>query len=627
MSPAAASSSRLTTTKINKTRRSQPNRGIHKLSTDRRGTAPPPPSGDNPTGSADLELHNLGEPTIAPGGEDDSIMDLDFSQTIQPSDQPVSEVSQGHVTQKTPGAANHNLNEPNAIPETQISEAPKTSQEMRTTLLEVSKGHSLKHSKWANNILEKPTDMDKPQGEMASFLEALYSQEERERMTTKALLAAFLNDVDSACDKAREGAGHHKCRTVEDITTQTKAFLKSVVVSQLGAKTVRIPEFQQPKSNSHSGGMTTNKPRAEAQQRKSPPAINDTHKGETPVKRTPSAPAPSKGPKTWAQVAGTIPPGRGAKDPKKANHDDTARALPPKPQRPAVNPRRVFLRLPDGAPQREQHPMFVVKAINSCLPPNLGVETATGVRTGFALSLQPGTTPQDVVNHSARVREKIVDGIIELDERWTVIKIRNLERKITDLDANGNLALREVHLEEEIYPDLVKAFGTTPESALWSDILLNGKHAMRLTFKGDKMTNHPGQIAIMGTKATVHYPTKRAPKAPLCQRCWQQHHTRNCKGEPACRICASTNHRSAEHPATDAACCANCHGEHPADSPVCFQSLGRKAANKPPNNNNQTQDPVPAETEIASSVDSTPEQGDITMATNSSKTITNTHEW
>lgn len=309
--------------------------------------------------------------------------------------------------------------------------------------------------------------------------------------------------------------------------------------------------------------------------------MQDNTKSQKPRQRAPgkmSSPTLRQGQQlTWAKVATGAP---GA--PAKATSTQPARqgsesSLPKRPSADTVNSKRVFLRLPDDATQREQHPMIIVKTINSCLPENKGVATATHVRTGFALTLKPGTRPQEMVESRERIRSRLGSGHVELDERWTVVKIRNLERKINEVTDQGTMTLREVDIEGEIYPDLKDAFGTTPQSALWSDILPDGKHALRLTFRGDEMTRRPANIVVMGTRASVLYPPRRQPKAPLCQRCWRQHPTRKCTQEGrTCRICGSGEHTGPHHPSNEAAHCVNCGGPHSADSPTCLKALEAK---------------------------------------------------
>lgn len=447
---------------------------------------------------------------------------------------------------------------------------------------------SLKHSKWAQTSLE-----DNPQtselGEMSTFVNELYSQEEKERQKTKRVLLDFMADIDDACGKACADASKQRCPTVGNIAADMKAFAKSAVASQLGATTLRIIS---PKTSIPSGGQDI-KPK----RKQDPPLqlqeghMNERRGHDTRERKPPANTARKQ--KSWAQVAATDKPQQ--HEAKQGQSNRLQHALPQKPRSATVNPKRIFLRLPDDAAQREQHPLFIIKAINACLPPNCGVETATSVRTGFALTLKAGTTPQDIMSQQTSICAKIGNGVLELDERWIVVKVRNIERMLTDLSDQGQITLREVDIAEEIYPDLEKAFGTTPQSALWGDILLDGKHSLRLTFRESEMTRRPSQIAILGSWSKVIYPPRRQPKAPLCQKCWKQHTTANCTSEKeVCRKCGSPEHKSMNHPPDILPSCVNCQGQHPANSPSCPEALSQKRGKTSSNTSDKTVDKAPA---------------------------------
>ena len=135
-------------------------------------------------------------------------------------------------------------------------------------------------------------------------------------------------------------------------------------------------------------------------------------------------------------------------------------AQPPTKRKPARTS-RVFVRLPEDSPLRAAHSLYIVKTVNSILPPGKGVEYTSPVRTGIALIPKAGTTPEDLLQHKERISKSLGDGIVERDENWVMVKIHDLPND------DNQLTSREVSIEEDIFPETAKAFDVTPETGCW----------------------------------------------------------------------------------------------------------------------------------------------------------------
>jgi hypothetical protein len=59
---------------------------------------------------------------------------------------------------------------------------------------------------------------------------------------------------------------------------------------------------------------------------------------------------------------------------------------------------------------RAAHPLFIVKTVNSILPPGKRIESAALVRSGIALTPKAGTTPEDLQNKD-RISTSLGNGV------------------------------------------------------------------------------------------------------------------------------------------------------------------------------------------------------------------------
>jgi hypothetical protein len=241
-------------------------------------------------------------------------------------------------------------------------------------------------------------------------------------------------------------------------------------------------------------------------------------------------------------------------------------AQPPTKRKPARTS-RVFVRLPEDSPLRAAHSLYIVKTVNSILPPGKGVEYTSPVRTGIALIPKAGTTPEDLLQHKERISKSLGDGIVERDENWVVVKIHDLPND------DNQLTSREVSIEEDIFPETAKAFDVTPETGCWVQ-----KRDVVYTFdlKEESMKSSPKSVVIMGTRLKVEYPGARGVRPPQCRKCWGLHRLDTCRAEPKCRMCGDSNHKTPEHPPESPIKCVNCDGPHAADSRHVSHSIGIK---------------------------------------------------
>lgn len=466
----------------------------------------------------------------------------------------------------------------------------------------------------------KKTGQRKPQkGDLVSFLNEICEREERERHRTRKLMELLLVNVEDALREPSEQARGQGCQAVLDLTNSIKAFVKSSVVCSLKPQAVHVTRgTESPQESTDAAttegqvnhkkkteGVSASSPRSAAPEKapriatREPPAeAGNTLNPEKERKVTPWAVVQTKRPKKATQKPSYA---EAASHPQhdEAKSNQYTRAKPPVKETPAINRRRVFVRLPENAPQRELHPLVVVQRVNRHFPLGKGIETASTVRSGIALSLAKSTTPDEVLAHADQITHSL-GGRVEKDETYMIIKVRGVDSRIVALDDNNVLTQRAVSLEKDLYPDIERAFGDKPHSALWGEILGDDhKSTLRLTFSKDSVRSRPGHIVLMGQRVKVDYPRTRENKAPLCKRCWAQHFTKECKGTMRCRTCGSEEHKSIEHPPDEPAHCVNCSERHPADSPSCPRALGNKARRRrqsEPNRRPQTQATSPGET-------------------------------
>ncbi|KAN0072777.1 hypothetical protein V8E54_008891 [Elaphomyces granulatus] len=105
----------------------------------------------------------------------------------------------------------------------------------------------------------------------------------------------------------------------------------------------------------------------------------------------------------------------------------------------------------------------------------------------------------------------------------------------------------DVVIEQDVLPEVAGAFGVSPETAYWANT-----------------------VVLMGARLKVEYPVSRGVRPCQCRRCWGLHRTEGCKDAPRCRLCGDPSHRTAEHHSSGSTIkCANCNGQHAADSPSC----------------------------------------------------------
>jgi hypothetical protein len=431
--------------------------------------------------------------------------------------------------------------------------------------------------------------------EMEAFVYHRYRIEAKEVEETTAALATFCREMDGLIKRTVDERNPNQA--VSCILAEVKAFMKASIISHTSRGSHPSPaqaadvSGPQPPPTNHTQKQAT--PKAAACPLACIPrkvlAVRATG-NLTPPKKAPQGPPPPKDTnnvqpateKSYAETVGTpAPPSLPASLPARP-----ARTLPKKkPTRTS----RVFVRLPEDSPLRAAHSLYIVKTVNSVLPPGKGVEYTTPVRTGIALTPRAGTTPEDLLQHKERISKSLGDGAVERDENWVVVKIHDLPTQMIALNDNNQLTSREVSIEEDIFPEAAKAFDATPETGCWIQKREGSMtSSIRLTFKEESMKNSPKSVVIMGTRLKVEYPGARGVRPTQCRKCWGLHRPDTCKAEPRCRMCGDINHKTPEHPPESPIKCVNCDGPHAADSPTCPKTApasqratkNKKATNK-----------------------------------------------
>ena len=408
---------------------------------------------------------------------------------------------------------------------------------------------------------------------MAGFLDQWFQTDIKEKMKNKAQLAKFCSEMDGLIEKAMDERIPNQ--VLSRVTTDLKAFMKTIIVTHMGG--CLSPTLAADVSGQRSQSLKPIQKQTVLKAARLSPATprqaSIAQKAHMPVPQQKEA-SPNLS-MTTLEGAGDNPQSASSKSYAGVARIPVPKDLPARPAQPLTKRKpartsRVFVRLPEDSPLRAAHSLYIVKTVNSVLPPGKGVEYTSPVRTGIALTPKAGTTPEDLLQHKDRISKSLGDGIVERDENWVVVKIHDLPTQMIALNDDNKLTSREVSIEEDIFPETAKAFDATPETGCWVQKREGSlTSSIRLTFKEESMRNSPKSVVIMGTRLKVEYPGARGVRPPQCRKCWGLHRLDTCRAEPRCRMCGDSNHKTTEHPSENPSKCINCEGPHAADSPSC----------------------------------------------------------
>jgi hypothetical protein len=414
----------------------------------------------------------------------------------------------------------------------------------------------------------------KAKGDVAGRLDRWFGTDMNERIKTKDRLAEFCSGIDELIEKTMDEQNPNQ--VLSRVTADLKAFLMTIVITHMGGCHSPTPAADVTGKGPQPAKPIQKQivPKAVRLPPATPRHAPNAQRAHTLIpQQRETAPIPPM----------TAPEGATGGNPSSATSKSYAgvaripvpRGLPERPAQPLTKRKpartsRVFVRLPEDSPLRAAHSLYIVKTVNSVLPPGKGVEYTSPVRTGIALTPKAGTTPDDLLQHKERISKSLGDGVVERDENWVVVKIHDLPTQMIALNDDNQLTSREVSIEEDIFPESAKAFDATPETGCWVQKREGSlTSSVRLTFKEENMKNNPKSGVIMGTRLKVEYPGARGVRPPQCRKCWGLHRLDTCRAEPRCRMCGDSNHKTTEHPSETPSKCINCEGPHAADSPSC----------------------------------------------------------
>ena len=433
----------------------------------------------------------------------------------------------------------------------------------------------------------------KAKGDVAGRLDRWFGTDMNERIKNKDRLAEFCSGIDELIEKTMDEQNPNQ--VLSRVTADLKAFLMTTVITDMGGCLSPTPAADVTGKGPQPAKPIQKQiiPKAVRPSPATPRQAPNVQRAHTLIpQQREAAPIPSM----------TAPEGATGDNPSSATSKSYAgvaripvpRDLPERPAQPLTKRKpartsRVFVRLPEDSPLRAAHSLYIVKTVNSVLPPGKGVEYTSPVRTGIALTPKAGTTPEDLLQHKERISKSLGDGVVERDENWIVVKIHDLPTQMIALNDDNQLTSREVSIEEDIFPETAKAFDATPETGYWVQKREGSPtSSIRLTFKEESMKNSPKSVVIMGTRLKVEYPGARGVRPPQCRKCWGLHRLDTCRAEPKCRMCGDSNHKTPEHPPESPIKCVNCDGPHAADSSTCPKTApasqraikNKKATNK-----------------------------------------------
>lgn len=330
-----------------------------------------------------------------------------------------------------------------------------------------------------------------PKSEMVAFLDNLYEEQEKERAATRKLLSSFIGDIDAVCMKTCAEANELKNNTVQHVAGELRAFLKGTVVSRI-AGSAPVTAIK-PEGGKDTTNAVLSKPKVAKPKPAKPQAATEGQPSMRP---------------SYAAMASAF---TGQRLPAQSKRKDAsnAKVKEPKttaPAQPSVNPKRVYIRLAPESPRREEHPFLIVQAVNQHFPVGKGVAAASVVRSGLALTLKDGTTLSEIQARKSGI-EATLGGELALDEKWMIVKIHGLPRRVTFLDDNLKLTQRDPNLDTEIMPDVISAFGVAPRTVLFRDALEKPDYlTLRLAFQVDSMVSRPTHMIVMGVRVSITYP-------------------------------------------------------------------------------------------------------------------------
>lgn len=230
--------------------------------------------------------------------------------------------------------------------------------------------------------------------------------------------------------------------------------------------------------------------------------------------------------------------------------------------------RRIFVRLDENHPARSASPYAIRQVLRDKLGETVAslIHDVSRVQSGLAILPQTPLGEQILNNNVSGIQKALEGSHVDVEDKWAVFVIPDVPRSYTAFDKDPVVVTEETALEEF----KIQVPGVQPIKFYWSKkstdqtvgtlvVAVSEAEAGKIPFK-IQLFSHKTIIKRKHAKITLE----------RCDRCWDMHNPRNCTRTSRCRLCASTAHLTADHPAEDnARRCCNCDGPHPADHTGC----------------------------------------------------------
>ena len=325
-----------------------------------------------------------------------------------------------------------------------------------------------------------------------------------------------------------------------------------------------------------------------------PPAVPTAPRGQfsqpAPTGKAPSRPSPTPRTPSFADIATSPAPTNTSKP------STSATAATPKVKAPGNGKAdtRVFVRLPQTHKARNWKGYTILATLKEHFKDLAAlIREVQPTKTGFALTPSKVLDPAAFESVATLAKQFFGDTCtIEKAQNWISYRLQNVPRTIGRISPDHVLLTDPVDASS-LAIAIVEATGLTPVSITQTKASESNDDIFPtswfVNFPESSKASLPPRIQLLGALVSTKF-LDRKVNTIQCTNCYHWHNTRVCSRSERCRLCGSTKHSEADHPAkcggnhphTCPHRCLHCHGPHAADDEECplRPSSGRLTLNK-----------------------------------------------
>ena len=277
---------------------------------------------------------------------------------------------------------------------------------------------------------------------------------------------------------------------------------------------------------------------------------------------------------TWASVASRTPVTKPA-----SPSATTPRSVPRVQNQTRAQKKdlRLFARLPPDSPMRQHTTFAIVNALRRHIGTD-GPRTLKEVQkipSGLALVPYNAQGQQTLLAYSKDITTLLSATALDPAQEWTTYVVQDVPDDIRSfLDGEVQPVTEDLIREEIALFTQAKPISVRPSEAPQKKL---GYRNIIVSFLAEEDPQWKRQIHLFGS-ACFARKFERKPTIVQCEKCHGFHPARSCIRAQRCATCASTAHRTADHPqksclaADPHICpprCANCLGPHMATALEC----------------------------------------------------------